>query len=161
MNKKAILLIIGLMSAALVGIAVLQVNWIRYAISLNEKKFDKSVRDALVSVAERLEEDQDRAAFSSLNGYEASYLQREISKNRNGKITVDISMGSLQQLWKNTDRNCSRCQDDRLRSFNQLRQWADYTEQASGLPIADRIPLDRLNTFLEREMTDRDRKSVV
>lgn len=155
MNKKAILLIIGLMSAALVGIAVLQVNWIRYAISLNEKKFDKSVRDALVSVAERLEEDQDRAAFSSLNGYEASYLQREISKNRNGKITVDISMGSLQQLWKNTDCNCSRCQDDRLRSFNQLRQWADYTEQASGLPIADRIPLDRLNTFLEREMTDR------
>ncbi|MFK7937654.1 MAG: sensor histidine kinase [Saprospiraceae bacterium] len=156
MNRKAILLIIGLMSAALVGIAVLQVNWIRYAISLNEKKFDKSVRDALVSVADRLEEEQELVAFSSINGYGTSYFQqREVIKDQGGSVKIDISRSQIMQRWSENNCTCSRCQAERLQDFNQLQQWANFTDQAAKLPIAERISPDRLNTFLEQEMMDR------
>lgn len=156
MNRRAILLIIGLMSAALVGIAVLQVNWVRYAITLNEKNFDKLVRDALKSVADRLEEEQDLVAFSSVNGYGTSYFQQqEIRKNRDGSIAVDISMGQIRQRLRENTCQCASCQAERGRDFNQLQQWANYVEQMNKLPVAERISPDNLNSFLEQELMDR------
>ncbi len=54
MNKKAILAIIVLMSAALVGIALIQGYWITRSVQLNQEKFDKDIFEALNEVAERI-----------------------------------------------------------------------------------------------------------
>ncbi len=58
MNKKAILLIIVLMSIALVGIVVMQAYWINYAMRLNEAHFDKNVRVAIDNVKSTLEKEE-------------------------------------------------------------------------------------------------------
>ena len=43
MNKSAIWMIIGLMTAALIGIVGIQLYWIKESIQQNEEKFDKNV----------------------------------------------------------------------------------------------------------------------
>ena len=43
MNKKAIWAIIGLMSAAVIGVVVLQMDLIRTAVHVNEERFEKNV----------------------------------------------------------------------------------------------------------------------
>ena len=50
MNKKAIWIIIGLMSAALIGIVLLQMYWIRWSIQLNEDQFDKNIYLSLIHI---------------------------------------------------------------------------------------------------------------
>ena len=55
MNSTKIGLIIGLMTAALVGIGGLQTYWIRSAIQLNEDQFDKNVLAALNRVADKIQ----------------------------------------------------------------------------------------------------------
>ena len=55
MNKKAIWIIIGLMSAALIGIVLLQMYWVRWSIQENESQFDKNVYAILNRVSEKLQ----------------------------------------------------------------------------------------------------------
>ncbi len=55
MNKKAIWLVIGLMSVALLGIVLLQSYWINHYLKLSERQFNISVQRALNDVSERLE----------------------------------------------------------------------------------------------------------
>ncbi len=57
MNKKAIYAIIILMSAALLGIGIIQWFWIKWAVDLGKKNFDDRVITALVNVKDKLRED--------------------------------------------------------------------------------------------------------
>jgi len=50
MNKPRIIAIVVLMSTALLGLVLLQVNWVRSALALKEQEFDKNVYDALYEV---------------------------------------------------------------------------------------------------------------
>ena len=59
MNKKAIGIIIGLMSAALLGVILLQMYWIRWSIELNEEQFNRNVFLAMNKVSERLQNAED------------------------------------------------------------------------------------------------------
>lgn len=47
MNKTSIWIIIALMTSALVGVVWIQVNWINWAIRLNEEQFNKDIFEAL------------------------------------------------------------------------------------------------------------------
>ena len=77
MNKKDIWIIIGLMSAALLGVCWLQVNWIRSSIRLNQEQFDKNVFAALNRVSERLEYDEQLDFYNFVNnGYVRSYIEK-------------------------------------------------------------------------------------
>ena len=51
MNKRIIWLIIGLMSVAMLGLAAIQVYWIRSSVKVQEKKFTTSVRNSLDQVS--------------------------------------------------------------------------------------------------------------
>ena len=55
MNRRIIILIIVLMSIALIGLTVVQVYWIRNAISVRQANFKTSVDDAANNVAFKLE----------------------------------------------------------------------------------------------------------
>ena len=57
MNKKVILIIIGLMSTALIGLAVIQFTWIKWQVDLNEKAFEDKVTMVLNQVKHLIEED--------------------------------------------------------------------------------------------------------
>jgi len=65
MNKNTIWLIVGLMTAALVGIVVMQAYWINFAIKLNEEQFDKNIGIVLENIANRFEKDELHQAFKS------------------------------------------------------------------------------------------------
>lgn len=149
------------MSAALLGIGVLQVNWIRYAINLNEKNFDKLARDAIKSVAERLQDQQDMEAFSSINGYATNYYKREVVKGEDGSWAVDIEMGQRQanpNSWAvlDNDCQCENCKAERVRSINLIRQqYANYKQTVNKIPVAERISPENLGIFLEQELMER------
>ena len=55
MNQKAIWVIIGLMSLAVVGVLSLQMSFINNSRRLNEEQFDKHVAAGMKKVAELLE----------------------------------------------------------------------------------------------------------
>ncbi len=56
-------MIVGLMTAALIGIVIMQAYWINYAVKLNEEQFDKNIGIALESIANRFEKDELHQAF--------------------------------------------------------------------------------------------------
>jgi len=58
MSRKAIFIIIGLMTIALVGLASFQLYWINNAIRLSKERFDKDVYESLRNIAERLERNE-------------------------------------------------------------------------------------------------------
>ena len=76
MNKKAIWAIIGLMSAAVIGVVVLQMDLIRTAVHVNEERFEKNVYAALNAVVRRLEAEENLEVFNhSINGFMTTYYQ--------------------------------------------------------------------------------------
>ena len=54
MKEKSLKIIIGLMSAALLGLIVVQIYWIKNAIELEEKLFDYNVNDAMHTVVKKI-----------------------------------------------------------------------------------------------------------
>lgn len=63
MSKRRMWIIIGLMCTAMLGIAVLQVVWLRWQVALDNQKFDDKVFEALGEVKQKLEEDASSTAF--------------------------------------------------------------------------------------------------
>jgi two-component system phosphate regulon sensor histidine kinase PhoR len=55
MNKKIILLIIGLITIALIGLTSLQLYWLQNAIAVKEAQFERDVNEALTNVIYKLE----------------------------------------------------------------------------------------------------------
>jgi hypothetical protein len=79
MNAQRIRLIIGLMTAALIGVICLQIYWIGWSIRLNEEQFDKNVYAALNRVADKLQYYEDLAVLEALN----STYRNSSEANRN------------------------------------------------------------------------------
>ncbi|MEY4593717.1 MAG: hypothetical protein RIQ47_127 [Bacteroidota bacterium] len=65
MERKRIRLIIVVMSLALAGIILLQVNWIRHDFRLKEEQFEQNVSHALNNVVDRLERKEAQSMVSS------------------------------------------------------------------------------------------------
>jgi two-component system phosphate regulon sensor histidine kinase PhoR len=57
MNRKSIVAIMILMSASLIGIAIIQWFWIKWQVDLNETNFENKVTTALIRVKDRIEKD--------------------------------------------------------------------------------------------------------
>ena len=75
MNKKAIWAIILLMSAAMIGIILLQIYWINDNIKFEEAQFDSNVHTAISKVVDRLEESEVESIYapSLTSGYNSNY----------------------------------------------------------------------------------------
>lgn len=80
MNKKAIWLIVILMSAAVIGVFLLQVSLIVDAKRENERQFELQVSEVMNEVAEALKEKERQDEISSsLSGFQTRYVQRNSS----------------------------------------------------------------------------------
>ena len=167
MNKKAIWAIIGLMSAAVIGVVWLQMDLISTAIKVNEEEFDKNVYNALNAVGLRLEYEEKKEAFNySINGYVVSHFQ--IGNQSSTNFSLDLQQKELAPSARkpgfgtHLDRlmeeiteacTCSRCLRER---DNDIRRLLVYNMQGTNnIPLAERIKLDHLNTILEQELTNR------
>jgi two-component system, OmpR family, phosphate regulon sensor histidine kinase PhoR len=132
MNQKAIWIIIGLMSLAVVGVLTLQMSFINNSRRLNEEQFDKHVSAGMKTVAKRLENVEDIQVSNFANGYSIQHLE------------VDTSGGvHFQQhdVYSN-DPSVLRQTMDAL----QLKQ------EMFNTPIDERIEIIRLNQFLKDEL---------
>lgn len=167
MNKKAIWIIIGLMSAAVVGVVWLQMGLIFTSIKVNEEKFGKDVYEALNTVVESVEEMERREVFNqNVNGYMTNYWENQQAEGTSkpivelnfaartahistkGNLTPDALLSIL-----NNDCNCSRCVTERAEASRSLI--AFYQQDLHQLPLAERINLSYLKTTLKQELANR------
>lgn len=164
MSKKAIWIIIGLMSAALLGVCWLQVNWIRSSIRLNQEQFDKNVFAALNRVSERLEYDEQLDFYNFVNnGYVRSYMEKELLERiREGEVTVSLSIDNISDDQVKLSRqdlltvlvseplcNCDKCTSERVSKFSQMMK---YYEGLDYTTLEDRINLEHMDGYISQEL---------
>jgi two-component system phosphate regulon sensor histidine kinase PhoR len=78
MSKKNIILIIGLIVVAIVGVILLQLDMIRTGMQINEERYDKAVQTALNHVAAELEDNEAREIDLIHNGFTSGNLNRAV-----------------------------------------------------------------------------------
>ena len=69
------------MSAAVLGVILVQIDLIQTSMSVNEERFDKNVQEALVKVSDRLEAYEREEYFNSMNGFAMAYQERQTAKS--------------------------------------------------------------------------------
>jgi two-component system, OmpR family, phosphate regulon sensor histidine kinase PhoR len=156
MNKKAIFLIILLMSVALVGSVGLQIYWISNAVTLNEEQFDKNVFAALRRVAERVEKEED-AKVSKIS----DFVLR--NKTNNGiKLTedeiIDLGLNPSEVIsFDSTYHSTQNVMESEgaffiyQRAHNMLQML--LSQQLFGTkPIEERINAENLDMTLRQEL---------
>ena len=173
MNKKAIWAIIGLMSAAMIGVIWLQMDLIRTSIRVNEARFDKEVYNALNEVARRMEKRESRENFQyQTNGFAAKFYDKEGLGNRGYKplfdwdLSVDtdqlgnIDISNSDQLLDKLMAEvtsfgyCPRCMQMEQEDAHR-RMIAQYYNFNTNVPIVERIKLDHLKSALKKELINR------
>lgn len=164
MNKKAIWAIIGLMSAAVIGVVWLQMDLIRTAIKVNEEKFEENVYTALNEVVERLEaEERQEALNPQMNGYLASFILQKTGhsgetvnvhpENEIGLLS-ELSLRDLEDRLINEITNpctCSKCTAEREKLLRTT--FVMYNKNRSQLPLAERINPQKLSEIIKQELT--------
>lgn len=168
MNKKVIWLIIGLMSAALIGVAGMQLKWILDTLQVNEEQFNNKVFSVLNDVAEKLEYQENMEVFRHVdNGFAQEYYQEDIRRGiASGEYTLSVELGgegngghvhlTKQQLinlplYSNTC-DCSKCRDERAKMLDQLVR---MNKDLNLVPLTERFQRNQLDTFLRQELQNK------
>jgi len=178
MNKKAIWFIIGLMTAALIGVVLLQVYWIRWSIQLNQDRFDKDVYSVLNRVTEKLQNEEDRKEEVEMINMDET-LKRELMKQLerggfpdlsfettiDGTLLIDsIVLGnSINNLYSrlsnfNDDCDCVECRserNDRNERIANYWQFKEVNKMLNPEPIVERMNISRLDEFIRKELKNR------
>ncbi len=163
MSKRAIWLIIVLMTIGLLGSTLIQVYWFNWSMQQEESRFDTRVIEALNQVEERLTAIETKAPLdilNTLNRAPSLMIQQEIAQ------FVEES-GMLNQEMKSNMKalNDSLFQSEKLMSLldpmdNWRRQstyWEILDEQRRYNPpdIAERIDIKKLSQFIKEELENR------
>ncbi|RMG88319.1 MAG: sensor histidine kinase [Bacteroidetes bacterium] len=167
MSNRGIWAVIIIMMLAVMGTIWLQVNWISFALHLNEDDFNNRVIHALNKVADRLEQDEQMEAFKYTDsGFRRNYIEDELwRKIESGDVSVTFSLdkaiqGSeiplsktehLRLMLETNSCDCPICQREKA---EKLTRWVNYTKNLDYFPIAERIKLDLLDNFLLEELLD-------
>lgn len=105
MKFKYIAIIILFISASLIGLVWIQVNWIRESIAIRQQQFDEIVYDAMRKAIERYEKDE-VVKFSNSNYYKSQnlgsfFLQHDNNGNINSRYDyIDTNKG-IEQTYYN------------------------------------------------------------
>jgi two-component system phosphate regulon sensor histidine kinase PhoR len=171
MNKKAIWAIIGLMSAAVIGVAVLQMDLIRTAVRVNEDRFEKNVFAALNAVNQRLVDRENREVFDPyISGYMKAYWESPNAEAFKKEASVEITQsGRLNQRRTSTAMpstlldnmmsefsntcNCQQCIERKDSTYRALMVY--FQQNTEGFPLDQRIQPKHLNETLKQELANR------
>ncbi len=163
MNKQAIWLIIGLMSAAVIGVVWLQIDLIRTAAKVNEERFEKNVYNALNAVAAHLEEEEIKEIEKFVyNGFANSFLQRQLSAIESPYLSLDVSIAGgplsklnneegINKIFKDLSNACPYCLKEREVNYRQILSNQNFEDRL----LEERISLDYLKEVLRQELTNR------
>ena len=137
MNKKEIWLIIGLMTAAVIGVMSLQIGFIQSSIRLNEDQFDSHILAALTKAAERLESAEDYQLNRYTNGYSIRQIQVDTITGNVRYQQLDVQTGDPSVLQKKMEAV-------------QLKQ------EMFSTPLDERIAVIKLDAILRQEFGERN-----
>ncbi|MBK6933492.1 MAG: HAMP domain-containing histidine kinase [Saprospirales bacterium] len=153
MNAQRIRLIIGLMTAALIGVICLQIYWIGWSIRLNEEQFDKNVYAALNRVADKLQYYEDLAVLEALN----STYRNSSEANRNiRRATKFLENGYSTRRITRADSLPNPATGTESFEDNMTRwKLMKVSQLVDSRPLAERIQLDLLSMSLQEELTSR------
>lgn len=158
MSRTKIYAIVAVMTVALVGIAAMQVAWIRGMIQLNVEQFDESVFAALNATADRLGQLEHLDAY--VNGYSLDYVERRFSSGGGGRVTlatvatrhVRATPDELGVEGHAPNCTCTQCHRARMSGWQEFMR---YNERALDAPLESRIEPAMLDTILRQELADR------
>jgi len=175
MNKRAIWFIIGLMTAALIGIVLLQMYWINWSIQLNQNRFDKDVYSVLNRVTEKLqkaEEVKDGIDIINLDENWKKEIIKQVGEGGvsgvplettvDGTILIDSAIlgNSLNNVYAklgtyNNDCTCAECQQERTERYERIVHYMERQKINKLLnpdPITHRININYLDEFIRKEL---------
>ena len=127
------------MSASLLGIVYLQMEWIRASITTNEEIFENNVYEALEKVVSKLSQVEEQKIRDAIPYYKEERVQA---------VITDGTSLSIQEMKKTSYRN----REDIMYSFQQARQ------QQQLLPLAERIDLRILDKTIKRQLENQNIK---
>jgi len=143
------------MSTALVGIAGMQVAWIRNMIRLNVEQFDENIFAALNEVSNRLEGLENLDAFA--NGYSIDYVERRFTSGPGGQqasaAVISTQTRPIQSAvpGHHPDCSCMQCHTARMSNWQQFMR---YNQRAIQAPLENRIDPATLETIIHQELAD-------
>ncbi|MBV6440537.1 MAG: sensor histidine kinase [Haliscomenobacteraceae bacterium CHB4] len=149
MNARRIRLIIGLMTAALLGIIGLQIYWIDWNIRLNEEQFDKNVFSALNKVAGKLQYLETVSVLEAMNQSrgETGNVQRTAQLLQNGYAAQ--ALGNADTLPNPVGEGGTF--EDNVTMWEYMK----VTQLLDSKPLAERVPLDVLAQSIQDEIGSR------
>ncbi len=144
------------MSLALVGIASMQVYWIRNMIKLNIEQFDEHVFSALNKASDRLAQLENLDAY--VNGYSIDYVERRFSSSSRTNTSSSLTSIATQRVVPVSNVpghppncTCTQCHNARMSNWQQYMR---YNERALDAPLESRINPAQLDTILRQELAD-------
>lgn len=164
------------MGAALIGSVLLQMYWVRDAISINEEQFEKSTFEALNRVVKKMSIAETYKENLEVYNHVHAYPNLSISMNTRPQnattenipqsydevgagFSVDSIMSMAQKISVNglddETCTCSRCVQDRAERFKKEEEYREklmFERQFNPSPITQRIDLNYLDEMIEQEL---------
>ena len=163
MSKRAIWLIIVLMTIGLLGSSLIQVYWFNWSMQQQESRFDTNVIEALNQVEERLTSLEIKAPLeiiNSMNRAPSMMIQQEIAEfvEESGMIgnEMSINLKALNDSIYSSEKFIALL--DSMDSWRrQSTYWEILDEQRRYNPpdIAERIDPRKLTQFIKEELENR------
>ncbi len=163
MSKRAIWLIIILMTIGLLGSSMIQVYWFNWSIRQQEARFDANVIEALNYVEERLTALESRIPLeflNTLNKAPSMMIQKEIAEfvEESGMVNSDMKLdleALNDSLYSSPKLNALLDSMDNWR--RQSAYWEILDEQRRYNPpdIAERIDPRKLTQIIKEELENR------
>lgn len=162
MSKKAIWLIIVLMSIGLLGSSLIQVYWFNWSMRQQESRFDINVIEALNKVEERLSALETKIpldVLNNLNGASSVLIQQEIAEFVKESGIENNNIQSVQALDDSLMRSekMASLLDSMASWRRQSMIWEMMDENRRFNPpdIAERIDPKKLTQFIKEELENR------
>ncbi len=143
MKKRSIILIIILISTALIGLMVIQVYWIKNAITVEEANFVRSVNDAVSKVIYKIEKNEMEREFQRRmqnpgNRYSIYDYFDSINRNFDNGIGQFDSREDFEEFINRT-----------FFTQNMIQDWLSTNQPR---PIEQRISMPELDSLLTSEL---------
>lgn len=137
MSKKTIYLIIGLITSAILGVIILQLNMIKTGMDVNEQRYDEAVLDALRSAAKEVERQEE------------TYINLEVDRRNSTNPSAGLAGRSFSSPLQSTTPLLS---DPSLNNTSSLRTL--IKAKYEGYDLIKRFSRSSLDDAVNKEFTD-------
>lgn len=179
MKRQYIYIVIGLITAALVGLVVIQVYWIDSAVKLKEDEFAREVKSALTNVVgkleqleevERVKQYQERQRllmqrsqqYRTSNDFDTSLIVKEngvvykIQESKRSGKNGEQYQKIVQSISPNNHMNGGLSFD--VQGFGQMT-WGTFFETDPHQHFLQRVDKTQLDSLLRHELAQSDIKT--